>query len=64
MNGSQAFAIIESTLSDTCHAIRNSDGSQAFAAIVFVFNYYTVSYTLNDRKVIRRILWSVKKCEI
>lgn len=27
---------------------------------VFVFNYYTVSYTLNDRKVIRRILWSVK----
>lgn len=64
MNGSQAFAIIESTLSDTCHTIRNSDGSQAFAAIVFVFNYYTVSYTLNDRKVIRRILWSVKKCEI
>ena len=47
-------------LFNNCHGLGDGDGLQGFAARVFVFNYYTVSYTLNDRKVIRRILWSVK----
>ena len=45
------ITVSESSISNTCHRIRNSDGGEALANSVFVYCFISAFYALKGRKV-------------